>query len=378
MSKFTTEVRYICETYAGYDESKGGDNVETIITAAAPHVFGTFPIYDENYRLTLETKILRHFYTREICEETVGLWKLRLNDKMNLIMPYYNKLYESELLTFNPFYDVDLTRDYERKDEGNEVNVDNENVLSTTKSNENESTLEYNVNKQDHNVTESESDSGSGKNTTVASENASANRNRSLDGRTDNDETRNLTDTTTKSGSETTTPDTWDLYSDTPQGGTTGIDITGNVYLTNARRKTGTETLGFTNRKDTTTQTGTRGNDIVVREKENNTDIQNRSGNSSEEFEDSREKSRTKTGGTTTSDNKTGNKSNSVSNENERSAQKVGNNAITNMSQYLEHVVGKQGGHTFSKMLMEFRETFLNIDKMIIKELEPLFFGLWE
>lgn len=108
MSKYTTEVRYICESL--YDgESHGFSDVEQIIKQTAPLVFDfAFPIFDEGYRLALECKILRHYYTREISEETVGLWKLRLADKLNLIMPYYNKLYNSELLNFNPFIDVDI------------------------------------------------------------------------------------------------------------------------------------------------------------------------------------------------------------------------------------------------------------------------------
>lgn len=119
MSKYTTEVRFICETASGLSESKGYTDVDTIITNAIPKIFTfTFPIFDENYRTVLEKKILKHFYTREICEETVGLWKLRLDTKLNEIMPYYNKLYESELLEFNPLYTANMTRtkktDYDR------------------------------------------------------------------------------------------------------------------------------------------------------------------------------------------------------------------------------------------------------------------------
>lgn len=111
MSKYTTEVRFICETASGLSESKGYTDVDSIITNAIPKIFTfTFPIFDENYRTVLEKKILKHFYTREISEETVGLWKLRLDTKLNEIMPYYNKLYKSELLEFNPLYTANLTR----------------------------------------------------------------------------------------------------------------------------------------------------------------------------------------------------------------------------------------------------------------------------
>lgn len=112
MSNFTTEVRYICEYYAGLEESQGYDQVDTIIEAARPHIFDfEYPIFDVNYKPVLEKKILNHYYTREISYETVGVWKLHLKAKMNEIMPMFNKLYETELLTYNPLWDVDLTED---------------------------------------------------------------------------------------------------------------------------------------------------------------------------------------------------------------------------------------------------------------------------
>lgn len=110
MSNYTTELRFICESIAKVPKSKGYRDIREIIEKSRKEIFCFYyPIFDENYRRALETKIIRHYYTREICEETVGLWLLRLEDKMNEIMPYYNKLYESELLKFNPFYDIDYT-----------------------------------------------------------------------------------------------------------------------------------------------------------------------------------------------------------------------------------------------------------------------------
>lgn len=116
MSNYTTEVRFICEVAAGYDESQERDKVHDLITAAIPKVFDfTFPIFDENYRTVLERKILMHYYTREIAFETVGLWKLKLETRLNEIMPYYNKLYNIELIDYNPLFDVDLTEDKTRQ-----------------------------------------------------------------------------------------------------------------------------------------------------------------------------------------------------------------------------------------------------------------------
>lgn len=110
MSKYTTEVRFICETYAGLSESVGLTKVKEVLAQSWEKVFDfDFPIFDENYRSVLCQKILRHYYTREISAETVGLWKLWLESKMNEIMPYYNKLYETEQMKYDPLTDVDLT-----------------------------------------------------------------------------------------------------------------------------------------------------------------------------------------------------------------------------------------------------------------------------
>ena len=92
MSKYTTEVRYICEMYAG-GTSGDYDDIDDIVSSAREAIFASYPIFDEQYRPVLEKKILKHYYTREIGEESVGLWKMRLNNKLNEIMPYYNQLF---------------------------------------------------------------------------------------------------------------------------------------------------------------------------------------------------------------------------------------------------------------------------------------------
>ena len=116
MSKYTTEVRFICEKFADLDESKGFSKVDDIVEKARHSIFEKYPIFDESYRSILETKILKHFYTREIGFETVGLWLLKLNQKMNEIMPFYNQFYESQKLTFNPLVNVSTSQASSRND----------------------------------------------------------------------------------------------------------------------------------------------------------------------------------------------------------------------------------------------------------------------
>lgn len=68
-----------------------------------------YPIFNEEYRRTLNDKIVEHFYFREIGFETPQLFKRFLNRKLNEIMPYYNKLYETELLEYDPLTNYNRT-----------------------------------------------------------------------------------------------------------------------------------------------------------------------------------------------------------------------------------------------------------------------------
>lgn len=271
MSVYTTQVRFICEAEAGLKKSVGYDDVNTVIQNAIPKIFSfDWPIFDETYRNVLETKILKHYYTREIGLETYGLWKLKLDTKLNEIMPYYNQLYKSALLEFNPFYDVDLTRNHTGKKTGTEA-------------------LKGNVDINGQVIV-------------------------------DNHGNVNTTDNTTVDN--TTTSENIDKYSATPQGAIE--DLRNDKYLTNARIITdANKSNGTTNGKtDTSTDSTTD----------------------------------TTTNTTTTTTN---------------------NTTINNTEDYLETVKGKQGTQSYAGLLLEFRETFLNIDMMVIEDLSELFMNIW-
>ena len=242
MSKYTTELRFICESKAGLSNSVGFNQIDDVISNSWNKIFYNFPIFDESYRSVLCSKILKHYYTREISAETVGLWQLWLNTRMGEIMPYYNKLYESALLEFDPFKDVNYTRNHggtftgdTRRNGRSDVSVDNSVTSNGTSNSKN-------------------------------------------------------------------------LFSDTPQGAITNIE--NESYLTNA-----------TLIKDTDTNT-------------TNTD-----------------------GNSTTQNTET--------------------TGITNTDNWIETIVGKQSTVSYSKLLQEFRDTFLNIDVMIINDLSDLFMNLW-
>lgn len=230
MSKYTTQLRFICETLAGYDESQGLTTVDTVINTARPLLFDNYEIFDTTYKPILETKIIKHFYTREISAETFALWKFWLNNTMKEIMPYYNQLYNSTLLEFNPLMDSSYTINH----------------------------------------------SGSGTHTDSG--------------------------TSAQTVNNTNANTTYDKFSDTPQGALTNVQ--NDTYLTNAR--------------------------MIIDNGTNNT---------------------------TTNANDT--------------------NSGNTTDQYIDTITGKRGLTSYSQLLNEFRDTFLNIDMMIIEDLEDLFIHLW-
>lgn len=259
MSKYTTEVRFICESKSGLEASSGSSDVDKIIANSWNKIFTSkVTFFDEEYRSVLCQKILKHYYLREICCETVGIWTLWMNTKLEEIMPYYNQLYESAKIKFNPMHDVDLTREHKRTE----------------------------------------------------NETASGNRD------TTNNNTTDVTSNSTTNRTTTSDENKKDLYSDTPQGALTGVE--NETYLTNAR-------------KINDSVNGT--DDVNVNNTEKNVGVS--------------------TGKETTSSN------------------------VGTTEDYLETLVGKQGTESFSSLLNKFRETFLNIDMMVIDEFSDLFFGLW-
>ena len=111
MATYTTEIRTICESLIDATEHAEFNTVADVLNSTWDKVFSfNFPLFDEAYRKELCIKILRHYWTREIGYETYGAWKLKLETKLCDIMPFYNQLYKSELLEFNPLFDVDFTR----------------------------------------------------------------------------------------------------------------------------------------------------------------------------------------------------------------------------------------------------------------------------
>lgn len=76
-----------------------------------------YPLYDEKHREELNRKIINHYFLREIGLETPHLFSLKLNQKMEEIMPYYNQVYKSQDVEFNPLYNIEIIETFEEKGE---------------------------------------------------------------------------------------------------------------------------------------------------------------------------------------------------------------------------------------------------------------------
>lgn len=187
-----------------------------IIKSGFPLDLQSYPIFDESYREGLNNKIIRHYWFREIGFETAALFRDRLAMTMTEIMPYYNQLYKSQLISVDPMITHRLIRELGR------------------------------------------------------TENNTGSSNVSADGKT--------------------------VYSDTPQGLLSIGDIEDELYASNAS---------------------------IANSNTDSSASENRSANESETF------------------------------------------------------FGNTSGKSESELLIQYRKTFLNIDMEVIKELEPLFMGIW-
>lgn len=322
MSVYTTEVRYICEYEAGLTESVGFNDIDSVIEKSWDKIFKNFPIFNEEYRKPLCMKILQHYYTREICAETPGLWKFWLNQKMLEIMPYYNQLYQSEALKFDPLNEINLTR------------IINEEVSGNTARDETGATISR----------ESAKDSNTTKNGGYVEDSGSTDIN------SENKTIINTHDTTTANNNSSGTEESSgkNLHSDTPQGSIQ--NITENGYLTDATITTDSKTSN-------SEQTANSNKNITTDETNTNT-ATTLNGN-------------TRTINTNTSVESSSSGDSNINTNRTDHENKEEHRILT------ETLNGKNSSLSYSKLISEYRETFLNIDLEIIMSLSDLFMNIY-
>lgn len=103
MSKYTTQLRWIVEQ----EQGKIPASTTTRYTKATYRKLGLdeYPIFEEAYRKQLNDKIIDHFFFREIGFETAAQFSWYMRRTMNEIMPYFNELYNAQLMVDDPMTD---------------------------------------------------------------------------------------------------------------------------------------------------------------------------------------------------------------------------------------------------------------------------------
>ena len=434
MSKYTTEVRYICENYASLNQSKGYNDIETILDNSWDKVFDfPFPMFSEEYREDLCKKILRHYYTREICEETVGLWKLRLNSRMNEIMPYYNKLYNSELISIEPLINTRLSSTRSNTKGG--TDTINTSGTSSETSSLGGTTIRTGGYTDTNTGTDTLAKTGTigktGTKTGTETLGKAGSENEIKTGQITKTKQGEISDTHTGQGITTeryeglggkVTEENIDLFTDTPNGNianmgsnysgsgdATGVPIVGSdtAYLTTAEKTTNErEDLGKWKKengfgKDADNnpykETNTRfyghddgqGNVTPYTEEEdygqsgikNVKNFTNRL--DTKTYNLSTGETETRNATDTTTKNLTDQRVyNNLTDTKSDSGSKNGSSSGLKSILYggtdngTEAILGSKG-ISDSKLLQEFRETFLNIDEMVINKLSDLFMLIW-
>lgn len=136
MSRYTTTIKDICEMYANIDR-QNIKSPKALINYSVRKIFD-FPVNIGRPNTNeLLCKLLLHYYTREICAETIGLWKLFLEDKVNEISEMYKLMYSAEKLQF----EYDYTKKVIEKETRKTTTEKKENYTNTTDNENNSSEL---------------------------------------------------------------------------------------------------------------------------------------------------------------------------------------------------------------------------------------------
>jgi hypothetical protein len=76
---------------------------------------------------------------------------------------------------------------------------------------------------------------------------------------------------------------------------------------------------------------------------------------------------------TTQNNSKTTNSTSDGTSSDTTNVNTTANATVNETEDYIEDLVGKSGSQTYSKMVMEYRESFIRIEKRIFEEMQELF-----
>lgn len=366
--------------------------VRELVNLGYHFALDSYPIFDESYRPRLNEKILSHYWYYEIGQETPDRFNHYLRTRMGEIMPYYNQLYMSELIKFDP-----LASDYyEGGSAETRVHEAVQDMFGNTANN---------TTSTDTTTTSTDSSSTSNSNTdTTGNETGTYGKNGSRTRETIGKRTEDLSEhitsdsTTTNNLKTTTHSDTEDEanqrhnsnkttnFSDVPQAGvttTTTVAPDGTVttettgYLTTQTQ----ENLSETTNNNSTSTTDTEGTNTGTVEVDGTSDRTN--DNTIDTTETAKElwKEYGNDGRNTTGNQKQDTTTASLEKFDSVNNTNVNFGEIRNQKTSASEQTGtktkdyKKGRTGFSPatLIKEYRETLLNIDLLIIKELENLF-----
>jgi len=133
MATYTMQLKEYIEMFSQYDK---GLNTREKIEKGRPYLFDfPYPIFDYDFKKIFETNVIRNFYIREIGFETEGLFKLQLETWLNINMPYYNAMFESEKLKYDPLTNSQMLTAHEKMNDKDQEDMRNINQASNTDGN---------------------------------------------------------------------------------------------------------------------------------------------------------------------------------------------------------------------------------------------------
>lgn len=425
MARYTLNLSEIIETIMNDDLKQitmnPYDYIDDLVENAVPIIFSNrVPIYvindsptpereemREEDRKELLKKILKHYWDYEVCTATPYDFIFRINKKLSEIMPYFNRLYASAELEFDPFKDVDYQRQIKTDDvrtgheesESDKLKTGKDTSTATKTGTDNitsERSGEDVVDTdKDGNDTRTIKQTGKDTVTTDGEEKKTGTEQLTL----------NTTAATTGGGSSNGTTNTggvkWDFFNDTPQGrvnwgndqipdsspapngdGLPDGDHYNMDYLTRYEKHVdaGSHNTNVTTTTNNSTTNNTGTNTTTFNTKvENDVTQETAYGNNTEDkiVYDSGETETTTYGNKTDTDYTWNNEvvdetvyNNNVNTQGEVDTRNVLDGLKT------ENVKGKMSTQSYSERLLLFRKTIINIDEMIIEALKELFFKI--
>ena len=122
MSKYTYQLRNVI-MFTSLNEVKSwltSYDLADYLTSDQLEVVTEAGLFDKE---KLADKIINHYYTREIGVETIGLFKLRIKTKLDLLMERYAPLIYTNSIEYDILVNEDYTETFNRSTSGTDTNT---------------------------------------------------------------------------------------------------------------------------------------------------------------------------------------------------------------------------------------------------------------